>query len=48
MFALVLTIYEIFAKQINFKKVALENDNQGQDVEKRDFCHLKLEIFESI
>ena len=40
MFALALTIYEIFAKQIKCKKFGLENISQGQGVEKCVLCHL--------
>ena len=38
MFALAITIYKIFTKQI--KCQTQENVSQGQGVEKRDLCHL--------
>ena len=33
------TIFEIFANQIKFQKFDLENEGEGQEVEKPDLCH---------
>ena len=45
MFAPVLTIYEIIAKQIKCKKFCLEKDSQGQGVEKCDLCQLTANVW---
>ena len=39
-FALALIIYKIFTHKIKCTKFYLENDSQGQGVEKRDLCQL--------
>ena len=48
LFALSLTIYDIYAKQIKCQNVDLENEDQVQGVEKRDLCPIWLEMLESI
>ena len=39
MFTLFLTIYELYANQIKYQKIDLENLAQGQGVEKWDLRH---------
>ena len=39
MFALYLTVYEIFADEENFQNNYLENEGQGQRAEERDLRH---------
>ena len=39
MFALSLTIYEIFDNEIKFEKFDLKNYDQGREGENHDLCH---------
>ena len=47
MFALSITIYDIFANQIKRQKFDLENDGQGQGGENITYT-IRLEMFEPI
>ena len=44
MFALTFTFYEIFAKLEKFQNFDLENEGQGQGLEKRDFRHSTINV----
>ena len=44
MFALSLTICEVFAKQEKCQNFDLENEDQGQGGEKRDLQHLTTNV----
>ena len=45
-FALSVTIYEIFTNHLNFQKFYLENE--GQDEKGNGTCAIRFEMFESI